>query len=402
MNNQYLISVIIPVYNSENTLDRCLGSIINQTYKNLEIIIINDGSKDNSLEKIKEYQNKDSRIVFFSQENHGVSNARNQGLKHVHGDFVQFVDADDDLDLDYFRQQLDLIIKNDADMAICNNDHPFFYTTFTDRVYDMTKKEDFLEFYQHTFAATLPWNKLIRAAAVKDVHFVEEVSFCEDELFFCSIAKNIKKIVSNSKVLYHYYIAKSDDNNSAIVNIVKSSKFWENKSSFYYKGLLCIPFRREYFQDAIDKKEIPFDDVNELLYRRVFDFTFYQYAVYAGFNIPEECMCQEMINIFTDKNFIASVKDQERYGLRFIDFNSDDYIEKVKKLNHYIYTSYQDIYSNHLDLHATICAISIFVKMFVEDIKDVNSVNWLNKLEKALINNSTNEAKYVNKLFSSK
>lgn len=397
-----LISVIVPVYNASKYLNRSIGSILSQSYTNLEIICVNDGSTDDSLEHLYEMQKNDSRIKIYNEENQGVSHARNEGLKHVHGEYIQFVDADDDLDLDYFKIQLGRILENDADMAICNNRHPFFMTYFSDRVYDLTKHDDFLEFYQHTYGPTLPWNKLIKASAVKGVQFFENIHFAEDELFFCTIAKNIKKVVSTSKVLYHYFLAKASDGeaeNSKINELINASKFWEYKTSFYYQGLWTLPHRLEEFQKAIDNKQIPITDVTEILYCRVFDYTFFQYAAYAGFKIPKENMYKEMMNIFTDAFFYASVMTQERYGLKFYSLTSHDLDKKVLELNDYIYDAYLDIYTHELDLKPTYVAISIFARLFIVENNDIDNVNFLNQLDKALKKNSTPEAKYVNNLF---
>ena len=92
------VSIIIPVYNSEEYIKRCLESVINQTYKNLEILIINDGSKDKSDEIIKSY--KDDRIKYITQENRGLSGARNTGIDNSTGDYIMFLDSDDSIDLD--------------------------------------------------------------------------------------------------------------------------------------------------------------------------------------------------------------------------------------------------------------------------------------------------------------
>ena len=89
------ISIIIPVYNAEKYLKCCLDSILNQSYKNLEIIIINDGSTDNSLKVIEEYKKNDNRIILISQKNQGVSKSRNNGLELATGDYIMFIDPDD-------------------------------------------------------------------------------------------------------------------------------------------------------------------------------------------------------------------------------------------------------------------------------------------------------------------
>ncbi len=117
-----LISIIIPVYNSGNYLRECIESVLNQTYKNLEIIFINDASKDNSLEIIKKYATKDLRIKYenFAQ-NKGAATARNYGLKTAKGNYLCFIDSDDWIDINYIEIMADTIIKNKADIAVNRN-----------------------------------------------------------------------------------------------------------------------------------------------------------------------------------------------------------------------------------------------------------------------------------------
>ena len=111
------ITVIVPVYNVENYLNKCLDSLINQTYKNLEIIVINDGSTDNSGEICQEYAQKDNRIIYIEQENGGLSDARNTGLERMTGSYVTFVDSDDWVEPDYVEVlynkllQLEIIVS---------------------------------------------------------------------------------------------------------------------------------------------------------------------------------------------------------------------------------------------------------------------------------------------------
>lgn len=115
------VSVIVPVYNVENYLRKCLDSLVNQTLKNLEIIVVNDGSKDNSQQIINEFQAKyPLRIKSFIKENGGLSDARNFGLKHVTGDFIGFVDSDDYVTPEMFEEMLGLAQKHNAEMVICN------------------------------------------------------------------------------------------------------------------------------------------------------------------------------------------------------------------------------------------------------------------------------------------
>ena len=112
------ISVIIPVYNTEKYLSRCLDSVVNQTFKDLEIICVNDGSTDNSNEILDRYASKDNRITVINQKNGGLSAARNTGLRHASGQYIGFVDSDDWIDIDYYECLIGLAEKNNADIVM--------------------------------------------------------------------------------------------------------------------------------------------------------------------------------------------------------------------------------------------------------------------------------------------
>ena len=115
-----LVSIIIPVYNSASFLAECLDSIINQTYSNIEIICINDGSTDNSLSIIKKYSQYDKRIRFYTQKNGGQSAARNTGLKMAKGEFISFVDSDDIIDVNTVKRVISLFKKQNVDIVMYN------------------------------------------------------------------------------------------------------------------------------------------------------------------------------------------------------------------------------------------------------------------------------------------
>ena len=119
-NNPPLISVIVPVYNVEQYLDRCINSILNQVYANIEIILVDDGSTDNSGKIADKYCDNDDRIRVIHKENGGLSSVRNEGVKYAHGDWIAFVDSDDYLKKQYLSILYNIAIKNNADIATCS------------------------------------------------------------------------------------------------------------------------------------------------------------------------------------------------------------------------------------------------------------------------------------------
>ena len=149
------VTIIIPVYNAYNTIDRCIKSIINQTYKNIEVLLINDGSKDKSLEKLKEYEKKYDYIYVIDKKNEGVAKTRNLGIKKATGDYIAFIDNDDYIDSDYIERFLNLIIEENSDVAIggfkrVNEDGKILY------------KKKLKDTYWSRYNIITPWAKLYK------------------------------------------------------------------------------------------------------------------------------------------------------------------------------------------------------------------------------------------------
>lgn len=169
-----LISVIIPVFNVEKYLKRCLDSVVNQTYKNLEIILVDDGSQDGSGEICDKYSQVDPRIVVFHTSNFGQSAARNTGLKNVMGDYVGFIDADDFISADYFEKLLKIIKENNASL-VCEIDD-------LNRSSEILDKEQTIVRVMGGDLKTVVWNKMFRYDVLKDIYFPigqvhEEIEF---------------------------------------------------------------------------------------------------------------------------------------------------------------------------------------------------------------------------------
>ena len=174
-----LISVIIPVYGVEKYIAQCLESVINQTYKNLEIIVINDGTKDRSAEIAKEYATKDSRIKVYDFENGGLSVARNRGLEMATGDYISYIDSDDWIKKNMYETLLEAVMKNDADMVKCgiieaNNDKEYEITFSNTKIITNEKHEAF-ENYFNGILWTLAWNGLYKRDLAKKVKFPDNV-----------------------------------------------------------------------------------------------------------------------------------------------------------------------------------------------------------------------------------
>ncbi len=205
MDNEKLISVIIPVYGVEKYIHQCLDSIINQSYKNLEIIVINDGTKDRSAELAKEYAKKDRRIRVYDYENGGLSVARNRGLDLAKGDYISFVDGDDWLEHDFYKRLADALETNDADIAKCSIIET---DTVTERVIDFQKSKvreaDFdLYFSKGGMLWIVVWNALYKREIVMGIRYPAGVNF-EDNYASGMYIFKAKKVIELKDALYYY------------------------------------------------------------------------------------------------------------------------------------------------------------------------------------------------------
>lgn len=217
-----LISIIIPVYNAEKYLSKCLDSVKNQTYQDIEIILVNDGSTDQSRLICEEYSKKDNRFIVINKENGGVSSARNSGLKVATGKYIGFVDPDDWIEKNMYERLYNLIIENSADISMCGYikeyvDGSILYNTKKSDIIRLNQKQALNSILNEEGFKGYLWNKLFSASLIKKdpkIIFDEEIHFCEDLLFCCKSILKSTNIVFDPTPYYHYIIHKRNASQS--------------------------------------------------------------------------------------------------------------------------------------------------------------------------------------------
>ncbi len=275
------ISVIIPVYNTEKYLETCLASIINQTYKNLEIIIINDGSTDSSLEICNKYKKIDKRIKIINQENKGQSVARNNGIKIATGDYLHFMDSDDFIPLNYYENIISSGTITDADMLLAGfyfEKHPQLSVKF-ENINCYTSKHDklertFLLYYQFS------WLYLIKKELItKNNIKYPENRIMEDVEFTTKLALLANKIITIPNTQYFYRYNKDSSLN-------KKSYKQKRKTDKQYSRELKAEILKRY---NIEPKQ---DNYINKIHFKIFGIplitkkTYLHKKVYLIFNIP--------------------------------------------------------------------------------------------------------------------
>lgn len=200
-----MVTILIPVYNTSKYLRQCLDSITAQTYQNLQVVLVDDGSTDDSLSICEEYAGKYSYIEVHHQANAGVAAARNKLLSYIAGDYVLFVDSDDWIEPQTVEYLVAEARYSQVDIVTCSaiiNDGPI--TVKEIQKEEWSQERTVLEFLRHVIFNGSLWNKLIKAERIKGIQFAKEISYGEDALFIWQVLQRVQKVLITNRQLYHY------------------------------------------------------------------------------------------------------------------------------------------------------------------------------------------------------
>ena len=220
MNNNCKVSIVVPVYNAEKYLKKCVDSLLSQDYKNIEIILVDDGSKDSSPKMCDEYKKKNNRVKVIHKKNSGVSAARNSGIDIVTGDYVTFVDADDYVSKEYISYLVNNAIEEDAEISLTT----YPYKVTNNKVSNPENKEENKRVLTGKDAAKMmlyykivisSWSKMFSADFINknNIRFEEHLSYGEGFDFVIHSMINAEKVVISDKKIYYYRV---DNENSAM------------------------------------------------------------------------------------------------------------------------------------------------------------------------------------------
>lgn len=255
VNGNILFSVIVPVYNVEEYLNQCIDSILEQSFSNFELILVNDGSTDNSLSICSEYKNRDERVVLINKKNEGLSASRNRGLLEAKGDYIIFVDSDDFwVGQNALQEITDLIYKTNVDIII-HEESRYFSSNKIECKYNQNKlkhisgkfEEDALDLVYHHLYAASAWNKIIKKSILLDYDLFFTLDKIGEDMEWCAkLMNHLQTYCIYTKSFYMYRQLRPGSivfniNEKVVLDIFMSVK----------KGLIEIENNKEILQLAI-------------------------------------------------------------------------------------------------------------------------------------------------------
>lgn len=320
------VSIIVPAYNASETITRTLNSILNQTYKNIEIIVINDGSTDNTSEIVK--KSKDNRIKLIEQKNGGVSKARNNGLKFATGKYVLFIDSDDILSRKMIELLLKLMSENESDLVICNYIN-ISYKNFYDNIFDTKIINTKINNQDQTLRQLLVeekingqlWNKLYKKDLLNNIEFDENMCLMEDADFLIRYLLKSKKIITIDSVLYAYIINEGSITKNIDIKRLKNKYLFIEKINEHNK------------MKNIKKQYCEINNLKTLM------------AIEKNiikFNIKENEITNKQKNLY---------KNYKKKYLKYLKLNNLYLIPKRKKFELFLYYKFRFLYKIYYILH---------------------------------------------------
>lgn len=264
------VSIIVPVYNVEKYLPRCLDSLISQTYTNLEIILVDDGSMDKCPNICDNYAKSDNRIMVIHKKNGGLSDARNTGFLKSCGEYVCFVDSDDFVASNYVEHLLDICLDYNCDIAICE-----FYTTSENKVSIVQEKtrcqiysgiDIISKLYSDEYLNTVvAWNKMYKREIIMGIKYPKNLLY-EDEATTCQLLFRANKVGLSNQKLYFYFIRKNSITNSIfnekkltdkLIALKKRMNFLKSKELMNYYSLDNLRYLKQISINFFEAKNIP-------------------------------------------------------------------------------------------------------------------------------------------------
>lgn len=250
LNDNPLVSVMVPVYNTEKYLERCIQSILNQTYENLEIIIINDGSDDSSPQICEKFAQVDNRVVVIHKENGGLSDTRNVGLKYAKGDFYAFVDSDDWILQNMIEELVYLCKKHDSEIAQCEWFSNLNEMKIQSNVVNTLQKKEFMPLILTDEITSHIWRNLYKKELFDGISFPLGY-VAQDMMVFHEIANKAKTMVKTDKKLYYYFATRTDNTS--------------NNPKGLFKGTMC---RALAFKDRYNFSLNEYSEVKNILLKK--------------------------------------------------------------------------------------------------------------------------------------
>lgn len=226
-----MVSIIIPIYNSGERLRRCLDSVMAQTYADIEVLMVNDGSTDNSAQICTEFANHDKRFIYIEQQNSGVSNARNNGLSHSSGEYICFVDSDDSVLPCYVECMVESIIATRSDIVVQGLNNVYQGNVLEEMKFPnitMQVQELNDDMFEKLFYFCGPYCKLFHADYIhnEQLKFPEDLQYGEDFVFYASYLHLCKRISFLSNICYNYSVSVKGSLSSVQLS---PEKFWKNQ-----------------------------------------------------------------------------------------------------------------------------------------------------------------------------
>lgn len=379
------ISVLITTWNSQNSINACLDSILKQTYSNVEIIVLDAGSTDQTLKIIKQQMKIYKHIILFKKKNASITTLRKKGLEIATGELVYFAQAKDVLNHFCLTELSNSIELYDAEIAMSSFIHSRYKKYYSDHLYNLTDPQDFLSLHRDFVACATLSGKLFQKNLF-DHLTIKEIFLREEIMNLVAFLKS-KRLVSLKNILC---VTQEHD------DLFDTERFWENQASFWFKCKATITYTKQIYitmKPKTLKLNLP-----PLIHTRYLDYLIWELLFYATRKASIEQIAMELFRVLRDSSFQSAKRYLEIEGFYLKRMNDDQLLSACLLCADTILKQIESIQEDYPQLDLLLFCYLLFVKLFYKQAGALNPKHYLCLMRESLNLNTTLEARLINQL----
>lgn len=379
------VSILLTKGKGGEKINRCLSSLINQTYSNLEIIILDSGYKDSSINYIYSQKVLHDNIFLFTKKYASLTVLRRLGIEKATGEYILFANPETILNLNAVEILMEKMNETNADIAAGSFFHPYYKQYLDNTIFELTEPKDFLQYQRNLFTNVMLTTKLYKKNLFNEVKIKN--AFLSEDYLNLELLKTAKKVVTTEKILFF-----TSEHSKCFDQI----RFWENQQSFWYQSQDNLKYREIFYKK--NKKLLPNIDVQEYLYLRYLDYLIWELLSYTKRNASIEALTMELYHVVEEPNFKNALKEISKKGIVWKNFNENELLASCILYADLLIKKVSSLQDNITQISIMKICFMLFIKIFFRQNDQLDSEYFLCKIREELTLNESKEAKFINGL----
>lgn len=378
------ITILIFTKNSEKTIYSCIDSVLQQTYANIEIIVLDNGSKDSTLKVLDWLQKSNSCIRILKMKNASLATMRKEGLQAASGEYVAFLGAEDTLYSSALQELISCMKQFDAQISFGSFLHPFYNQFEKKGCYNLEEEKEVLLLQHNFLACAMLTGKLYQRSLFDAIKFKN--SMLNEEFINLELFLHCQRVATTNQLILatheHY-------------TLFEEKHFWKDQKSFWFHTQALVIHKKQMYKKY---KTVSKEAMNELIHTRTMDYLIWESIAYAEKGATLEEISMELYPVLSSKEFFEAIDFFQAYGLAWKEMNADELLANCLLYASLLTTHLKYAQEQHSLLSLEKLYYMLFIRLFFKQTAFTDTENYLWQLREELTMNVTPEAKIINNL----